>query len=217
MTARKVITWPDSRLLEKSKQVLCFDDSLKELALDLSHTMVASFGAGLAATQIGESRAMCVISRDYALSLPIEKKLQGNFIVLVNPIITQVEDSKSDKFIWEEGCLSVPDVTAKVSRLKTIQITYQNLEGSWVEKIVHNEESATIQHEVDHLTGKLFIHRLQGLQKRHAIQRLRREVGIDKRKKSPEERDEKVKSRICKKKKSRAKKKKTFGKNKNRK
>ena len=183
MTARSIITWPDSRLLEKADNVLYFDDDLNTLALDMCHTTTAAFGAGLAATQIGVKKSICVIVKTYVPTLPVEDKIQGDFVVLVNPLIERLDNDKTNRFPWKEACLSVPGITEEVVRVKEIKIKYQNLDGEWVDKIVCGEESAIIQHEVDHLFGKLFIHRVQGRKKRSIMQKLRRSLGLTGKKK----------------------------------
>mgnify|MGYP001356055027 CR=1 FL=1 len=104
MTARTVLKWPDAKLLKPSEDVRSFDSSLEDLAEDLYHTMVTSFGAGIAAPQIGVHKNVCVISSSYVPSLKTES-FRGieECVVLVNPVL---EACDQKKFVWEEGCLS---------------------------------------------------------------------------------------------------------------
>ena len=215
MTARTIVKWPDPRLLKETSQVEDFDDSLFNLATDLNHTMISSFGAGIAAPQVGFPLSVCVISKNYVPSLQTEGHLNNDAVVLVNPKITPMG---KEVFQWEESCLSVPLVVAKVKRHANISLSYQNLSGEHIEVDLTGIESATVQHEADHLIGKLFIHRLTGLSKRVAMQKLRKQIlkskGLNQ-SKEKEQRSSRAKN--TKTKKTRSKRKKTFGKNKKRK
>tara|TARA_B100001115_G_C15752508_1_gene368103 strand:- start:194 stop:841 length:648 start_codon:yes stop_codon:yes gene_type:complete len=215
MTARTVVKWPDPRLLKQTSQVENFDDSLFDLVTDLNHTMISSFGAGIAAPQVGFSLAVCVISKNYVPSLQTEDHLNNSAVVLINPKIVPKD---KETFQWEESCLSVPQVVAKVKRHANISLSYQNLSGDKIEVDLTGVESATVQHEADHLIGKLFIHRLTGLSKRVAMQKLRKQILKSKglQQKSGKEHST-TKLKNIKTKKSRSKRKKTFGKNKKRK
>lgn len=175
MVARTIIKWPDPRLLKTSADVDPVDSAVLSLALDLYHTMVVSYGAGIAAPQIGVQKNVCVVSANYVPSLPIEEKMnqEGNCVVLVNP---RLEFLDNQKFKWEESCLSVPDLTSSIVRHQKLRLRYYNLSGELIEKVLEDIESATIQHETDHLIGKLFIHRLSGLNRQIAMRKLRRRI-----------------------------------------
>lgn len=191
MTARVVLQWPDPRLLKTSKDVEVFDDKLEDLAEDLYHTMISSFGAGVAAPQVGIHKNVCVIRRDYVPSLPADE-FRGidNVVVLVNPVVKHVG---KDKITWEEGCLSVEDLRAKVTRNNQIDLQYQNLKGEDISLSLTGTESATVQHEVDHLVGKLFIHRLSGVTRQIVMRKLRRRILESRRTLKEDSRDEKQK------------------------
>lgn len=215
MTARTIVKWPDPRLLKETSQVEDFDDSLFNLVTDLNHTMISSFGAGIAAPQIGFPLSVCVISKNYVPSLQPEEHLNNDAVVLVNPKITPKD---KEMFQWEESCLSVPLVVAKVKRHDNISLAYQNLSGDSIEVELSGIESATVQHEADHLIGKLFIHRLTGLSKRVTMQKLRKQILKSRGLKEGKEKEQKPsKTNKPKTKKTRLKRKKTFGKNKKRK
>mgnify|MGYP003138462649 CR=1 FL=1 len=175
MVARAVIKWPDPRLLKKSADVDPTSKDTHDLALDLYHTMVASFGAGIAASQIGVHKNVCLVSCHYAPSLPAEEKLSnaGRCVALVNPKLTVIGN---EKFKWEESCLSVPDITSLIDRDQKVSLKYYNLSGDLIEKVLEGTESATLQHETDHLIGKLFIHRLTGATRRVTLRKLRRKI-----------------------------------------
>ena len=170
MSARKIITWPDERLLKKAERVESFDEQTNQLAQDLYDTMLVSFGVGLAATQVNIQSAMCVIEKSYLPSASLDPILKV-CVVLINP---ELEFVGKERFVWTEACLSVPDVSAKVSRYATINLRYQDLSGEFHEYRLKGAESATVQHESDHLIGKLFIDRLKGDVKRITMSKLRK-------------------------------------------
>ncbi len=175
MTARAIIKWPNPALLKSSCDVDPQSEDTLKLSSDLYHTMLVSYGAGIAAPQIGVHKNVCVISDKYVPSLPKEEKLlaEGECVVLVNPEITVLGDQT---FKWEESCLSVEDIAAPVVRNQKILIKYNDLSGNLIERQVEDIESATIQHETDHLIGKLFIHRLTGTSRQIAMRKLRRKI-----------------------------------------
>lgn len=174
MAARVVIHWPNPSLLKTSEEVLVFDEALASLAEDLYHTMLVSHGAGIAAPQVGINKNICVISKDYVPSLQVESFRDiDSVVVLVNPTI---EFLSEEKFTWEEACLSVPDLKAKVERINLIKLSYTSLSGESKSVVLEGVESATVQHEVDHLVGKLFIHRLKGVTRQTVMRKLRRKI-----------------------------------------
>ena len=174
MTARVVLKWPDPKLLKKSESITGFDDYLKSLAEDLYHTMISSFGAGIAAPQVGIHKNLCVIAASYVPSLaPEEFNGITDCVVLVNPCLEPIDN---EVFIWDEACLSVPGIQASVSRHKSVRLKYQNLSGEYCETLLTDIESATVQHEIDHLDGKLFIHRLKGASRMIAMKKLRKTI-----------------------------------------
>ena len=180
MVARTIIKWPDPRLLKKSVDADPSSPESYSLALDLFHTMISSFGAGIAAPQIGVHKNMCLVSKNYAPSLPLEEKLssEGECVVLVNPKLSVLGE---EVFRWEESCLSVPDIVSPIVRHQKISLSYYNLSGALIEKVLEDIESATLQHETDHLVGKLFIHRLTGVSRQVALRKLRRRILSQKR------------------------------------
>ena len=152
MAIKKIITFPNPVLREKAKKITVFDDELKQLAADMGETMYEAPGVGLAANQIGIARQIVVvdISREEN-----EKK----YIALVNPVISDGEGSETG----EEGCLSVLEFESKVKRFKKIHVTALDLEGKKMDFDAEDRFARIIQHEVDHLRGKLFIDHISRL------------------------------------------------------
>ena len=162
MTIRKILTEPDPFLRQKSTIVEKVDDDIRSLMDDMLETMYNAPGIGLAAIQIGVPRRVIVID----LSKDNEKRDPMYF---VNPeIITKSEDDVS----YEEGCLSVPNQFAEVSRPDTCKVKYLDYEGD--EKILEAKGllATCIQHEMDHLEGILFIDYLSKLKKSMIIKKL---------------------------------------------
>ena len=163
MALRTILTFPDPVLRQKAKKVTSFDDELKQLAADMGETMYQAPGIGLAANQIGVLLQIVVVD----VSGPGSGK---KFISLVNPVIAEGEGSVTD----EEGCLSVIDYTSTVKRFKKIKVTAQDLEGTPMEFLAEDRFARVIQHEVDHLHGKLFIDHISSLKRSLYKKRLRK-------------------------------------------
>ena len=163
MAIRTILTFPDPVLRQKAKKVTRFDDELKQLAADMGETMYDAPGIGLAANQIGVLLRIVVVD----VSTPETGK---RFISLVNPVISEGEGSVTD----EEGCLSVIDYTSNVKRFKKIKVTAQDLEGKPMEFIAEDRFARIIQHEVDHLDGRLFIDHLSSLKRSLYKKRLKK-------------------------------------------
>lgn len=155
MSILKIYQYPAPVLREETKEVTEFDDNLAKLVADMGETMYDAPGIGLAAPQIGESLKLIVvdITKD-----PEDKK---QFMVMVNPKITDHEGKQLD----EEGCLSVPELSANVQRYKKITVSYQDLEGKGHELTTEDRFAVVLQHEIDHLNGILFIDHLSSLKR----------------------------------------------------
>ncbi|MHB8809311.1 MAG: peptide deformylase [Desulfobulbaceae bacterium] len=163
MAIRTILTFPDPVLRQKAKKVTRFDEELKKLAADMGETMFDAPGIGLAANQIGVLLQIVVVD----VSMPGDGK---KFISLVNPVITEGEGSVID----EEGCLSVIDYTSTVKRFRKIKVTAQDLEGKPMEFGAEDRFARVIQHEVDHLHGKLFIDHISSLKRTLYKKRLKK-------------------------------------------
>ena len=159
MTKQQIVQYGDPGLRKVTSRVLKFDKSLRKLIEDMFETMYASDGVGLAAAQIGVSKRVLVVDVDYPSKRYIDEVTKKevasyNPMVLINPIIIQ----KEGQIISKEGCLSFPNVIIDVIRFKKIIVRYQDLLGK--ERKFAAEDDLLcrcIQHEIDHLDGKLFV------------------------------------------------------------
>ena len=155
---RPILFVPDARLSTPCAPVTRFNRELRTLALDLEETMRAGRGSvGVAAPQIGEMVRVTVV--DTSGHRKFGAQSQG-LMVLVNPKIIAREGEQTGR----EGCMSLPDFTANVSRAQMVTIAYQDLSGTAREVTCHDFEAVAMQHEIDHLDGVLFLDRVTNLQ-----------------------------------------------------
>jgi peptide deformylase len=147
MSVRPILTLGDARLRLKGEPVSSFGKYLHELLDDLAHTMRAAPGVGLAAPQIGEAVQACVI------------EVEGQLHELVNPRIVRAAGDDRDL----EGCLSLPGYYAYVTRRERVWVVAQNRVGKKVKVSGQGLLARALQHELDHLEGKLFIDLLDSL------------------------------------------------------
>ena len=162
MTVRKILTEPNKLLRQISEPVKKVGEKEKRLMDDMLDTMYAAPGIGLAAIQIGVPKRIIVmdISRD-------EKKKEPRYFV--NPVI---KNKNLDKAIYEEGCLSVPDQFAEISRSSACEVEYLDYDGKKQLMKAEGLLATCIQHEMDHLEGILFIDYLSKLKKSMIIKKL---------------------------------------------
>ena len=171
MALLSIVQFPDERLAKVAQPDTVFDAKLKQLAADMAETMYAAPGVGLAATQVGEMIRMVVID------ITDDK---NDLRVLVNP---EIVASSEDTVVCEEGCLSLPGLYEKVSRPSHVTVKAQDLDGNTVEFECDELLSVCVQHEIDHLNGKVFIDHLSQLKKSRAaakLVKLRREKARNK-------------------------------------
>ena len=149
-----IITYPDRRLKLRSKNVTEFDNKLHTFLDDMFETMIQTNGIGLAAIQVDKPINVLII----CLPNDDEEGTQdkANTLEIINPTITHSEGST----VYQEGCLSVPKFYEDVERFEKISITYQDRHGKDCSLDAAELLSIAIQHEVDHLLGKLFIEKL---------------------------------------------------------
>ena len=152
---RKILKFPDQDLRIKAKPVESFDDELKTLTDDMFETMHSVNGIGLAATQIGIAKQVAVIDISPEKNEPL---------VIVNPAIQILDPSKTEDY--DEGCLSVPGFFEKISRPSDIKLTYQDLNGKKQEIKPEGLLTKVVQHELDHLNGRLFVDHISELKRR---------------------------------------------------
>lgn len=162
MAILEVLHIPDNRLRKKALPISDIDDSVRELASNMLETMYAENGIGLAATQVNVQQRLVVIDLTTENSEPK---------VLVNPEIL----SSSGNEEMQEGCLSVPDVFETVIRPEIITVRFQNLNGETIEESVDGLYAVCIQHEVDHLNGKLFIDYLSPLKRNRILKKFEKQ------------------------------------------
>ena len=146
MTIRKILTFPDPKLREVAEEVTNFDSNLKELADDLLDTMYEFKGIGLAAIQIGVRKRIIVAD--------ISEERQEPHI-FINPKIKILNENK--KGGYDEGCLSIPGFYEEVIRPTQVEISFQNLSGENKKLIPEGLLGVVVQHETDHLDGKLMV------------------------------------------------------------
>ena len=154
MALMPILTYPDPRLREVAKPIETIDDSLPALVKDMAETMYHASGVGLAATQVGVNRRIVVIDCDPGGP-------DSDLLVLINPEILAREEESCE----EEGCLSVPGYTARVKRAARVRARWQNLQGEVQEVETDGLLAIAIQHEIDHLDGKLFVDYLSPLKR----------------------------------------------------
>ncbi len=162
MSKRKIVIEPDPILRQKSEILEKVDDELRRLMDDMLETMYSAPGIGLAAVQVGILKRLVVID----ISKEKEKK---HPLFLINPEI--ISKSKSTS-IHEEGCLSLPGQFAEIERPAECQIKYIDYDGKKKEIKAKGLLSTCIQHEIDHLDGKLFIDYLSKLKKDMILKKL---------------------------------------------
>ena len=155
MAIRKILKFPDQDLRIKAKPVESFDDELRTLTDDMFETMHSVNGIGLAATQIGVAKQVAVIDISPEKNEPL---------VIVNPAIQILDPSKTEDY--DEGCLSVPGFFEKISRPSDIKLTYQDLNGKKQEIKPEGLLTKVVQHELDHLNGRLFVDHISELKRR---------------------------------------------------
>jgi peptide deformylase len=152
MTVRQILKMGDTRLLRVAKPVETFDSAdLDALIADLSDTMAAANGAGIAAPQIGVDLAVVLFGFDHNQRYPDAPPVPRT--VLINPQITPLGDAEDEG--WE-GCLSVPGIRAMVPRWSRIRYTGVDPQGQTIDRVAEGFHARVVQHECDHLIGKLF-------------------------------------------------------------
>lgn len=154
----EVLTYPDKRLYQKSKNVEKFDENLHKFLDDMYETMIAKKGIGLAAIQVGKPLRALVVN------LLNEEGIQdkNDLIEIINPEILE----KNGEITYQEGCLSVPEFFEDVTRSSDIKVRFQNRFGESVELSASELLAVCVQHEMDHLDGHLFIEKISYSQKK---------------------------------------------------
>lgn len=164
MSILPLVIIPDPILRQKSKLVERVDDDLRKFADNMLETMYEAPGVGLAAIQVGEARRMLVI--DVA-----GKDDEPNPQVFINPSIVKSSDTPN---VYEEGCLSIPDIYAEVERPAEVTVEYIDLTGKQQLIEADGMLATVLQHEIDHLDGTLFIDHLSKLKREMVIRKFKK-------------------------------------------
>ena len=162
MTIRPILTAPDPRLQAVSRDVESVTAEIRTLVDDMADSMYAAEGIGLAAVQIGVPKRVIVMDLD-------QKEGQRNPRAFINPKITWASDETA---VFEEGCLSVPEIWDDVERPARIKAEYLDRDGKPQTLEADGLLATCLQHEMDHLNGVLFIDHLSRLKKSMAIKKL---------------------------------------------
>jgi peptide deformylase len=160
---REIMKYPEPVLARKAKPVTEFDAALEQLVADMFESMYAAEGIGLAGPQIAVSQRVTVIDLSF-------QKDAAQKIVLINPEIVYSEG----KLREEEGCLSLPDIRAKVDRAAKVKVRAQNVKGEPIELEGEDLLSRAFQHEIDHLDGILFLDRISRLKRDLLLRRIKK-------------------------------------------
>lgn len=163
MTILNILRYPDARLHKTAAPVTVFDDQLKKLARDLAESMYAAPGIGLAATQVDVHKQLIVVD---------VSERRDSLVTLVNPEI--VESSGASDI--EEGCLSVPGIYEMVPRAERVRVRAHDANGNAFTLEAQGLLAVCIQHEMDHLQGKVFVEYLSQLKQTRIRARLAKQL-----------------------------------------
>lgn len=165
MARLEILEFPDARLRTVAKPVETVDDSLRQLIDDMLETMYDAQGIGLAATQVDVHRRLLVLDVSESRDAPL---------VYINPEIVSSEGSET----CEEGCLSVPGIYAEVGRAERVRVRALDRNGEPFEQDLDGLHAICLQHEMDHLEGKLFVDYLSPLKRRMVAKKLQKQRKI---------------------------------------
>jgi len=165
MALLPILRYPDLRLHKKASPVTRVDDHIRKLAADMAETMYAAPGVGLAATQVDVHKQVLVmdVSED-----------KSELLTLINPEIL----SREGECEGEEGCLSVPGIYEKVKRSQKIRVRALDLKGEPIEFDAEGLLAVCVQHEMDHLQGKVFVEYLSQLKQTRIKSKLAKQARI---------------------------------------
>ena len=169
MTIRPILIHPDPRLRKPADPVPAITDEIRVLAADMLQTMYEAPGIGLAAPQVGQGVRLLV------MDCVKEEGVPPRPLALVNPEIVW---SSEERAVYEEGCLSIPEQFADVERPAAVEVSWTDLDGERRRERFEGLWATCVQHEIDHLDGKLFIDYLKPLRRQmitRKMQKLKRE------------------------------------------
>jgi peptide deformylase len=162
MALLDILHYPDPRLQTRAKPVRQVDARLRQLVADMAETMYQAPGVGLAATQINVHERLMVID---------VSETKNELLVLINPEIIW---ASAELKVWEEGCLSVPGFYDNVERPASVRVRALNLDGQSFELEADGLLAVCIQHEIDHLDGKVFVDYLSALKRNRIKSKLQK-------------------------------------------
>ncbi|HEV8644207.1 MAG TPA: peptide deformylase [Burkholderiales bacterium] len=162
MAILPILRYPDPRLHKVAKTVTVVDEEIRKLAKDMAETMYAAPGVGLAATQVDVHKQLIVLDLS---------ETRDQLLVLINPQ-TLASRGKSD---CEEGCLSVPGIFEKIARAEWVKVQALDLNGKSFTIEANGLLSVCIQHEMDHLKGKVFVEYLSRLKQTRILSKLKKQ------------------------------------------
>ncbi len=163
MAKLTILRYPDERLYTRAKPIQQVDDRIRQLAMDMAETMYAAPGIGLAATQVDQHLQLLVIDISEA---------QNELQVFINPQLIKATGSAEH----EEGCLSVPGIYDKVVRAERVRVRALDLQGKAFEREADGLLAVCIQHEMDHLLGKVFVQYLSPLKQNRIRSKLKKRL-----------------------------------------
>jgi peptide deformylase len=164
MALMEIRTYPDDVLREECTPVTEFGEALRELVMDMAETMYSNDGVGLAAPQVGLSKNLIV------LDVASGDERGKQFLALANPKIVEKEGAIE----WDEGCLSLPEVSVRMERHGRVKVRAQDVDGNEFEVEGTDLLAVALQHEIDHLTGTLLIDYIPTLRRRMVLRDLTR-------------------------------------------
>jgi peptide deformylase len=166
MTKLAIITLPDPVLRKVSAPIERVDADVRKLADDMLETMYAAPGVGLAAVQVGALRRLVVLDT-------AKEEEPPRPLVLINP---EIVSRSEEKRMHEEGCLSIPDVRVEIERPARVAVRYLDREGKPQELAAEGLLATAIQHEIDHLNGRLIIDFLSRLKRDMVVRRFKKQA-----------------------------------------
>ena len=162
MAILNILEFPDPRLKTVADEVKSFDSELKKLVEDMTETMYIANGIGLAATQVNVHKRLLVLDISENQDQPL---------VYINPQILDQSGEQNQ----EEGCLSVPGIYASVKRAENVTVRAQKIDGTFFEEQLNGLHAVCIQHEMDHLIGRLFVDYLSPLKRNMVRKKLEKQ------------------------------------------
>ena len=165
MPRRPIVLYPDPVLLTPTKEVEIIDDEIKTLVADMVETMYAAPGIGLAANQVGVSKRICIVDLSVG-------DTPGELRVFINPRLVESAGQETA----EEGCLSFPDIHLDIERPATAIVEAEDLEGRTFRVSADGLLARAMQHEIEHLDGRVFLMNLSPLKRELVKRQIKRRI-----------------------------------------